>query len=458
MENRYLQQDMKSLFTESDTKEIRIAIFGLGYVGTVSAACLADMGHNVTGVDVAEEKARMINSGISPIIENGIAGLIARTVQSGKLSATTGISKAVMNNDISIICVGTPSLDNGDTNLTHLETVCREIGIALSGKKDFHIIVVRSTIPPGTMRQLVIPVLEKYSNKNAGIDFGVCNNPEFMREGTAIYDFCNPSRILIGATDLHSGNIVQKIYEDLPGEIIRLGIESCEMLKYADNIWHATKIVFANEIGSICKSYGIDSHTVMDIFCRDKKLNLSSYYLKPGFAFGGSCLPKDIRSINYRTNSREIETPLLASLLVSNKSQVARGVRMVMATGKRTVGFLGISFKAGTDDLRESPLVETIRLLLMEAIKIRVYEPNMDIEKLSGNSHNYILDIIPGIKELLTDDIDSLLAFSEVVVIGNNAPEFAAIANKLRPEQNVIDFVRIREIEESHENYQGICW
>lgn len=399
----------------------------------------------MTGVDRLPEKVRQINSGRAPVKEEGLDALTTKAVKAGLLSATVDIAQAVRESEVSIICVGTPSRKNGNIDLTHLEEVCSEIGEALAEKEAFHVVVVRSTIIPGTMRKTVIPALERASGKKSETDFGVCHNPEFLREGSAIADFRNPARTVIGVTDLRSGNIVQTLYEGLPGLIARCSIEKAEMVKYADNAWHAAKTVFANEIGRLCKAEGIDSHEVMDIFCQDTKLNLSKSYLKPGFAFGGSCLPKDLRALNYKAKSLGIMTPLLDALLDSNRYQTASGLDMIVSTGKKSIGFLGYSFKAGTDDIRESPVLEIIRWLRALKFDVRLYD---------GNVEHAVPDITP----CIVKDIDSLLGGSEVIVIGTDDPEFAAIAGKLRQEQTVIDFVRIREIEQSHANYKGIVW
>lgn len=437
---------------------MKISIFGLGYVGTVSAACFANMGHEVIGVDPNQHKVSLINAGKPPVIETGLAALIENGIKSGALKATTDAKEAVMKSDVSFICVGTPSKKNGDINLDGLKKVCREVGAALSKKREFHVVVVRSTVLPGTMRQCVIPILEKESSKQAGSDFSVSNNPEFMRESTAVNDFYNPPKTVIGATDLRSGDIVQSLYQGVSGKMIRCDIEVGEMVKYADNAWHGVKVAFANEVGKICKATGIDSHKVMDIFCGDTKLNLSSYYLRPGFAFGGSCLPKDIRAINHKAQELNVATPLLESLLVSNEEQIKLGLDMIYACKKKSIGFLGISFKAGTDDLRESPMVEIVRQLLGKKFSICVYDGNVKPKELVGSNQEYIQSTIPNLADIMCKKIDEVLEQSEIIVIGNNAPEFHAIAKKLRPGHRVIDFVRIREIEETHQNYVGICW
>lgn len=437
---------------------MNVSIFGLGYVGAVSAACLAELGHTVIGVDPNRDKVDLINAGRSPVVEAELEELTRRAVQRGRLRAIQDPQLAIYESEVTLICVATPSRTNGDLDFRFLEKVCTEIGTALASKSTFHVVVVRSTILPGTLRGILIPLLERFSGRKAGIDFGVCNNPEFLREGSAIRDFRSPPKTVIGATDSRSADIVASLYEGIPGPVIRCPVEVGEMVKYADNTWHAVKVAFANEIGKICKSVGVDSHAVMEIFCKDTKLNLSPYYLRPGFAFGGSCLPKDLRALTYRARSQDVSTPLLNSLMFSNREQIEHGLALVMGAGKKSVGILGFSFKAGTDDLRESPLVEVIERLIGKGFDLRLYDRNVSLAKLTGANRDYIMKAIPHIERLMVATIDEVLGHADVIVIGNSAEEFAGITPLLRPEQLVIDFVRIRQIEENHANYAGICW
>jgi GDP-mannose 6-dehydrogenase len=437
---------------------MRISIFGLGYVGAVSAACLAERGHVVTGVDPNADKVDLINSGRAPVVEAELAQLTQRAVAEKRLRATADPVRAVLDSEVTFVCVPTPSQANGNLDFHFIERVCTEIGAALREKRDFHVVVVRSTVLPGTLRELVIPTLESSSGRRVGEDFGVCHNPEFLRESTAVADFRNPPKTVIGASDSRSGDILQGLYEGLPGPVIRCPIEVGEMVKYADNTWHATKVTFANEIGNICKRLGVDSHAVMEIFCKDAKLNLSAYYLKPGFAFGGSCLPKDLRAITYHARSHDVSTPLLNSLMFSNQEQVEQGIAMVLAARRKKVGLLGFSFKAGTDDLRESPLVEVIERLLGKGFDLKLYDRNVNLAKLTGANRDYIMKSIPHIERLMVASAGEVLDHAEVIVIGNSGEEFAGLAERLRPDQLVIDFVRIRQIEERHANYAGICW
>jgi len=342
--------------------------------------------------------------------------------------------------------------------LKFIARVCQEIGAALKDKVKRHVVVIRSTILPGTMQELVVPTLEKFSGKTAGKGFGVCNNPEFMREGSAVYDYLNPSKIVIGETDKESGDLLASLYKKIDAPLIRTDIMTAEMIKYTDNVWHALKVGFANEIGNICKSFGIDGHRVMDIFCRDTKLNISSYYLKPGFAFGGSCLPKDLRALTYKARTMDLNLPILNAILPSNELQVEHGVRMVMEKGKKKVGVLGFSFKAGTDDLRESPVVDLIERLLGKGYDIRIYDKNVNLASLVGANRDYIFNHIPHIQKMMVESMGEVLDHSETIIIGNNDPEFQDILNRINIEQTVVDFVYIDGAKDQDKKYNGICW
>jgi GDP-mannose 6-dehydrogenase len=426
-------------------------------VGAVSAGCLAKDGHEITGVDPSEAKVDLINRGQTPIIESDIGEIIERAVKDKRLRATTDIAAAFNSSDLSIICVGTPSLANGGLDLGYVRRVCEQIGEQLRNKKTFHIVVVRSTMLPGSMRGVVIPTLEQFSGKTAVKDFGVCINPEFLREGTAVFDFYHPPKTVIGEIDARSGDTLARIYADLDAPLIRTTIETAEMVKYTDNVWHALKVGFANEIGNICKALGIDGHKVMDIFCHDTKLNLSPYYLKPGFAFGGSCLPKDVRALAYKARSLDLDLPILNAILPSNERQIERGLRMILGKGSKRIGILGFSFKAGTDDLRESPMVEVIERLLGKGHELRIYDRNVKLAGLVGANREYILHRIPHISRLMVESIDDVLGFAETVVIGNGDKEFRDVPGRLRDGQNVIDFVRVTD-GVSDGKYDGICW
>jgi GDP-mannose 6-dehydrogenase len=437
---------------------LRVSIFGLGYVGTVCAGCLAKEGHEIVGVDPVRTKVELVNSGKSPIIEADIEGIIADAIKSGRLRATEDSLEAVVTTDISFVCVGTPSQINGNLDLTHVRHVCEQLGQALKSKTTRHTVVIRSTILPGTMRRMVIPVLEEASGKKAGRDFGVCNNPEFLREGSAVMDFAIPSKTVIGEIDTASGDALVPLYEKLNAPLIRTDIETAEMVKYMDNSWHALKIGFANEIGNLCKSFSIDSHKAMGIFCQDKKLNISPAYLKPGFAFGGSCLPKDLRALAYSAKVHDLELPILNAILPSNELQVSRGLKLIMEKGRKKVGILGFSFKEGTDDLRESPMIEIIERLTGKGYDLRIYDKNVQVARLVGANRDFILNRIPHISRLMVDNVDAVLQHAETIVIGNKSSEFECVPQKLHAGQHLVDFVRISNSGSNNGEYSGICW
>ncbi|MCV7227513.1 nucleotide sugar dehydrogenase [Mycolicibacterium komossense] len=436
---------------------MKISIFGLGYVGAVSAACLASDGHDVVGVDPNQTKVDLINAGQTPIIEADIGEMIATEVKSGRLHATTNAAEAVHASDLSLICVGTPSQLNGNLDLSYVRRVCEQIGEALREKGSYHVVAARSTMLPGSMRGVVIPTLETASAKVAGTDFGVCNNPEFLREGTAVWDYYHPPKTVIGETDARAGEPLVTLYGDLDSPVIRTSVEVAEMVKYADNNWHAVKVAFANEIGSISKAAGIDGRQVMEIFCKDTKLNLSAYYMKPGFAFGGSCLPKDVRALTYKARDLDLDVPLLNSILPSNRRQVDRAITMITSKGKRKIGVLGFAFKAGTDDLRESPIVDVIEHLLGKGYDLRLYDNNVSMAALTGANRDYILNHIPHISRLMVETVDEVMEFAETIVVGNGADEFRSAVESARNDQMVIDLVRVDE-RVSDNNYDGICW
>jgi len=437
---------------------MKISVLGLGYVGAVSAACLARDGHEVIGVDPERTKVDLINAGKSPIIEQDVGPIIATQVAAGKLRATTELAPAVRHTDLSLVCVGTPSLPNGSIDLKYVRRVCEEIGHTLAAHPGAPVIVMRSTMLPGTMREVVIPTLEKSSGKRAGEEFGVCINPEFLREGTAVHDYYHPPKTVIGEVNRASGDLLASLYAAMPGPMIRSDIETAEMVKYADNAWHALKVGFANEIGNLCKGVGVDAHRVMDIFCQDRKLNLSPYYLKPGFAFGGSCLPKDVRALLYKAKQLDLNLPILSAVLPSNQLQIERGLQAVIQTGGRRIGILGFSFKAGTDDLRESPMVELAERLIGKGYELRIYDRNVSLAAVHGANRDYILNKIPHISRLMVPTIEEVLAHAQTIVIGNAAPEFAEVPGRIGEHQTVIDFVRVSDSRSVAGGYEGICW
>lgn len=437
---------------------MKLSVFGIGYVGCVSAACFARDGHDVIGVDVNTAKVDIINSGRSPIVEPRMSDLMKEAVESGRLSATTDTAAAVHGSELSLVCVGTPSNANGSLDLRYITRVCQEIGAVLKTKSERHVVVIRSTMLPGTIENTVIPALEEASGKKAGADFGVCINPEFLREGSSLKDFYAPPFTLIGADDSETAELVRQLYARIDAPIFVTSLKAAEMVKYACNCFHALKVSFANEFGSICKAAGVDSHQVMEIFCQDTKLNLSPYYLKPGFAFGGSCLPKDLRAINYRAKELDVEVPVLSAILPSNRLQIERAIELVSRTGKKRIGVLGFSFKAGTDDLRESPMVTLIETLIGKGYQLSIYDRDVSVARLFGANKEYIEREIPHISQLMRESIAQVLEGADVIVIGNKSEEFRQIESQVREGQVIIDLVRLFDRPSTADSYEGICW
>jgi GDP-mannose 6-dehydrogenase len=439
---------------------MRISIFGLGYVGAVAGACIADSGHKVIAVDTDQVKVRCIQEGRSPIIEPGLAELISANVASGALRATTSCEEAVMGSDMSLICVGTPSNEDGSLMLDYIRSVCSQIGAAIKKKDTYHSVVLRSTVVPGTARSIAIPILEDCSGKTAGIDFGFGNNPEFLRESTAIYDYFNPPKIVIGALDEKTAKALSKLYKGIKAPEVITEIEVAEGVKYADNAWHALKVGFANEVGNIMKDHGVDSHKVMDIFCLDNKLNISKAYLKPGFAFGGSCLPKDVRALRASARQKGLKTPIFDSLLEANDEQVRRAHQMVINSGKKRIAMLGLSFKAGTDDLRESPLVTLADLLITNGFDLSIYDPSVfKAANMDGANQKYIRESIPHISNRLVSSAAELMEGAELCIIGNHGDDFAHIVSQANDNMSIIDLVRLKNTAgEERKAYSGICW
>ena len=436
---------------------MKISIFGLGYVGAVSCACFAKDQHQIIGVDVNDHKVDLINNGKSPIVEKDLDDYIAQANKNGLLKATTDVNYAIKNSEVSIICVGTPSQINGNIDLSYIYKVCVQIGEALKDKEAYHTIVIRSTVVPGTVKQC-IGIIEDNSGKSHIKDFGLGSNPEFLREGTAIYDFWNPPYTIIGIESEKSQNVLKELYKSVDAPLHILRPEESEMIKYANNNFHAVKITFANEIGNICKELGVDGHVVMDIVAKDKKLNLSNYYMKPGFAFGGSCLPKDVRGLNYRAKLLDVKTPLLNSLLESNEIQIQRGLQLIYNTGKRKIGVLGFAFKAGTDDLRESPMITLIETLIGKGFDLSLYDANVLLSKLMGKNKDFIIGRIPHISRLLKAGAEHVIEEADVIVLGNKSEEFKELLPSIPKDKTVIDLVRIEKEKQTQENYVGICW
>ncbi|GAA0968062.1 nucleotide sugar dehydrogenase [Acrocarpospora macrocephala] len=438
---------------------MKISVFGLGYVGCVSAACLAARGHQVVGVDVNPVKVELISAGKAPVVEERIGELTAEMVGSGALRATTDTAAAIRETDISLVCVGTPSAPNGSLSTEYLERVADEIGAALRNQPGRHTVVFRSTMLPGTCESLLVPILEKASGLTAGVDFGVAVNPEFLREGTSVRDFFDPPKTVIGELDPASGDMVADLYAGLPGQVFRVPIAVAEMTKYADNSYHGLKIAFANELGAICAALGLDSHRVMDVFLADTKLNVSPAYLRPGFAFGGSCLPKDLRGLVYAARRADVSVPLLSHVLPSNEEHLRRAFELVAVTGKRKVGLFGLSFKPGTDDLRESPLVELAERLLGKGYDLRIYDANVALSRLIGANRDYIEGRLPHLGDLLSNSVDDVMNHAEVCVVGCKDPAvLTALADS--GDRAIIDLVRLPDAEERRQRpgYVGLGW
>ena len=438
---------------------MKIAVFGLGYVGSVTAACLARLGHRVCGVDISPAKVRMINEGRSPVLEKGMERLVSRAVRSGNLRATLPAEEAVAASELSLVCVGTPSRRDGGADLDHLLRAVDEIGRALRSVKRFHTVAIRSTVPPGTMRSVIIPRLERRARRQAGRDFGVCFHPEFLREGSSVHDFFHPTRTVVGALELRSARRLIELWRPIKAPLFLTSLNVAELVKYADNAFHALKVAFANEIGAISKSLGTDSHEVMRLFVADTKLNISPLYLQPGFAFGGPCLPKDLRAICAAARRAGVEVPLLSSVLASNARHLQRATDLVLATGKKRIGVLGLVFKSGTDDLRESPACALVKNLLAAGRDVRVFDPRVDAGRLMGANRAFIENYLPELPCVLTTSPSEFLRSSEVIVLAGNHPEFAAMVRKLRRRHILIDLVRLPlSAAPAGARVEGLCW
>ncbi len=428
---------------------MKISVFGLGYVGCVSAACLARDGHEIVGVDINVAKVAMVEEGLSPIVEPGLVDLIGQGHRNRRLRAHSDAASAVEATQMSFVCIQTPSAANGSLDLRFVIIVATEIGTALRSKSEFHVVVFRSTMLPTTMEKMVIPVLEQSSGKKAGADFGVVYHPEFLREGTAIADYAQPPRTVIGSSDERSAALVASLYVQLSAPVVNCSLRTAELVKYADNAFHALKVVFANEIGTICRATEVDSQELMSIFCLDTKLNLSPTYLKPGYAFGGSCLPKDLRALTQLARTLDIQTPVLEATLTSNAVHKQRALSLVTAHGRKRIGVLGLSFKDGTDDLRESPTVELVEQLVGKGYQVRVYDPNVRLTQLMGANKAHIDRELPHIASLLVNDLDTLLSESEILVATTRSPRYLEAVQRLRPDQTLIDLVRLCSVRPS---------
>lgn len=438
---------------------LNIAVFGMGYVGCVSAACLASRGNNVIGVDVNPDKIAMVNEGRTPVVEERIGDLIAEQVAAGRLRATVDHAEAIAATDVALVCVGTPSAPSGALSTRYLEEVAGQIGAALKGRDTRYTVVLRSTMLPGTCDDVIRPRLEEASGLTAGEGFGLAVNPEFLREGTSVKDFFDPPKTVIGEVDTASGDVVAALYDGLPGPVYRTAVRVAEMVKYCDNSFHALKVGFANEVGRICKALGLDSHAVMDIFLSDRKLNISPAYLKPGYAFGGSCLPKDLRAITHAARHADVAVPILDSVIPSNTRHIDRAFDAVAATGKKRVGMFGLSFKKGTDDLRESPLVELAERLMGRGFDLLIYDGNVSLSTLMGANRAYVDERIPHLNRLMASTPEAVAAHGEVLVVGN-ADADVVRAVESAPQAHIVDLVRYpgAEARAGDGRYDGLCW
>lgn len=435
---------------------MRISIFGLGYVGCVGAACCAKLGHHVIGVDVTENKVNLINAGRATIIEAEIDDLVRDGHEAGLLEATQDIDYAVQNSDISFIAVGTPSTKQGHLKLDYIFDCARNIGAALAKKDGFHVVAIRSTVLPGTNAN-VAAIIEEASGKKEGVDFAMVSNPEFLREGTAVRDYLNPPVTVVGSNSERAVEMMRELYSHINAEFVATEVPVAEIMKYVCNTYHGLKIVFANEVGNICKALGIDSHKVMDIFCKDKQLNISSYYFKPGFAYGGSCLPKDSKALRTLAHDNYVDVPVINAINPSNELQKKAAVDMVVAKGRRKVGVLGLSFKSGTDDLRCSPIVDVIEALLGKGFQVRIYDKNVKVSEDTNTNKDFIMSKIPYMYEFVTDDLDDVCANSDVLVVTNKEKEFANVPERF-PGKIIIDLARMWDELDYEGNYEGISW
>jgi GDP-mannose 6-dehydrogenase len=438
---------------------MKISVFGLGYVGSVTAACLADRGFFVIGVDINQDKVDWINRQKSPVLEKGLEQCIERSVKNGRLVATTDVCEAVAKSDVSLVCVGTPSKPNGDLDLQFVNRVAEQIGNALKAKAAYHTVVFRSTMLPGTTMDKMRPILEKHSGKLVGNELGLCFNPEFLREGSAIADFQQPPFTIVGVENAVDAEVVKQLYGGIDAELIVVGVKIAETIKYICNCYHALKVTFANEVGRYCRALQIDSHEVMEIFCKDTKQNLSSCYLTPGFAFGGSCLPKDLRAILYQAKTLDVPMEVLNAVLPSNRAQIDLGVQLVGEAGNKKVGLLGLSFKAGTDDLRESPLVALAEMLHGRGYEVRIFDEHVSLSRLVGANRSYIEQQLPHVGAMFLDSREAVVKHGDTIVIGNKTHSCKDLLARIPPEKRVIDLVRVaKQFDGVKCDYHGISW
>jgi GDP-mannose 6-dehydrogenase len=435
---------------------LNIAIFGLGYVGSVSAACLAAAGHRVFGVDVDARKLDMIRRGHAPVKEPGLDELLGRVVASGQITVTSETAATVQSCDVSIVCVGTPSRRNGSLDSTYLERVVEDIGHALSGGTDYHVVVIRSTLLPGVLATRLVPLLERSSGRRVGESIGLCVNPEFLREGTAITDFEKPPFTVVGEVDSRAGDALLRIYSHLNAPVHRMLPDEASMIKYASNSFHAVKVAFANEIGALCQPLGIDGQRVMRVFCEDRELNISPKYLRPGFGFGGSCLPKDLRAITYLAKELDVMTPMLSSVMSSNDAHIQRVVDIVLDQAKRRVGLVGLSFKVGSDDLRESPFVRLAEALIGKGIPLRVYDPDVAIGNVFGRNRAYVEERLPHVAQLFGSSLTEIVDGSDVIIVGKRTPGVETIGSLRHPGHVLVDLAGVSELGECLRPWAGV--
>jgi GDP-mannose 6-dehydrogenase len=437
----------------------RISIFGLGYVGAVSLACLARDGHEMIGVDIDADKLDLLRNGQAPIVETGIQELTRAVIRGGAVRVTDSVRDAILATDLSFVCVGTPARGNGNQDLSAIIRIAEQIGAVLPEKTSRHVIVIRSTVKPGTVEEVVQPAIEAVSGLQLGRDFSLCFQPEFLREGTSINDYDHPPLTVVGASDEYAVELLRSVFGHLPCEFMRTSIRTAEMLKYACNAFHALKVTFANEIGRISQAAGVDPHEVLKLLCMDRQLNISSAYLRPGFAFGGSCLPKDLKALLYLAKNNDVELPMLASILPSNVAHIEHAIERVLSAGRRSIGMIGLSFKSGTDDLRESPFVIMAERFIGKGLQLRIYDPTVNVARLIGANRRFIEESIPHIASLMTSDLDMLVRDAEVLVVGMKSPEvLAALKTHTRADQLLVDIVGLADRQGHRAEYQGVCW
>jgi len=437
---------------------MKISVYGIGYVGAVTAACLARDSHDVLAVDISKLKVDDLNSGQSPIVERGLPELISAGRASGRLRATLDGESAVQATDVTLVCVGTPSKPSGALDLSHALTAAREIGSAIRLKSTRHTVIYRSTMLPGSMDELIVPEIEDASDKRSGEEFGVGYYPEFLRESSALSDYDDPGAVVYGHLDQETLGVLRALQPGLKGKGHEVELRTAELIKYLNNAWHATKISFSNEVGNLCKSLGVDSHKAMEILCADNRLNISPAYMLPGFAFGGSCLPKDLRALRHRARTLELQTPFLDGVVAANEVQANKAVELIENSGARKVGLIGLSFKSDTDDLRESPMVKLAQTLIGRGFSLKIYDPNIRLSRLTGANLAYLTEKLPHIAGLLSEELDEVIEHADLLVFGHRERGRQAMASAKTLGIPVIDLIRIAPDATTRPGYEGICW